>query len=144
MSYAWFNGIEERIAAVAQAIRTARNRSGHGVDMRRELRPDVAQLVAVLRGVPLREPIAVGARVAVRSGAPGAIYREAVGLTGVVVAQRDETMIKPGGLVAAVPPAPPVRRLLVRFDTPRAHWPEALEGRLWIDEDDLDLAGDVG
>lgn len=135
MYHTWFNGIEERLAAVAQAIRTARNRGGHGVDMRRELRPDVAQLVAVLRGVPLREPIAVGARVAVRSGAPGAIYREAVGLTGTVIAQRDETTTK-----AAIP-VPPVRRLLVRFDAPPMAWPEALEGRLWVDEDDVDLAG---
>lgn len=137
MSYAWFNGIEERLAAVAQAIRTARNRGGHGVDMRRELRPDVAQLVTALRGVPLRETIAVGARVTVRSGAPGAIYREAVGLTGQVVAQRDESVTKPGGIA---PAAPPIRRLLVHFETPPARWPEALEGRLWIDEDDLDLA----
>lgn len=135
MSYAWYYGIEERLAAVAQAIRTARNRGGHGVDMRRELRPDVAQLVAALRGVPLREPISVGARVVVRSGAPGAIYREAVGCTGAVVAQRDEVTAK------AVIPIPPMRRLLVAFDTPPAHWPEALEGRLWIDEDDLDLTG---
>jgi hypothetical protein len=134
MSYAWFNGIEERLAAVAQAIRTARNRGGHGVDMRRELRPDVAQLVTALRGIPIRETIAVGARVTVRSGAPGAIYREAVGLTGQVVAQRDESVTK-----AAIP-VPPMRRLLVHFEAPPASWPEALEGRLWIDEDDLDLA----
>lgn len=134
MYHAWFNGIEERLAAVAQAIRTARNRGGHGVDMRRELRADVAQLVAALREIPLRAPVHVGARVTVRSGAPGAIYREAVGLTGVVVAQRDEVAAK-----AAIP-IPPMRRLLVAFDAPPAHWPEALEGRLWIDEDDLDLA----
>jgi hypothetical protein len=136
MSYAWFHGIEERLAAVAQAIRTARNRGGHGVDMRRELRPDVAQLVAALRGVPLRAPINVSARVVVRSGAPGAIYREAVGMVGQVVAQRDEAMTKPGGIAAAIPP---MRRLLVAFDAPPARWPEGLEGRLWIDEDDLDL-----
>lgn len=134
MYHTWFNGIEERLAAVAQAIRTARNRGGHGVDMRRELRADVAQLVAALREIPLRAPVHIGARVTVRSGAPGAIYREAVGLTGAVVAQRDEVAAK-----AAIP-IPPMRRLLVAFDAPPAHWPEALEGRLWIDEDDLDLA----
>lgn len=141
MYHTWFNGIEERLAAVAQAIRTARNRGGYGVDMRRELRPDVAQLVAALHGIPLREPIRVGARVTVRSGAPGVIYREAVGLTGTVVAQRDEAMTKAGGITAAVPP---MRRLLVQFNAVPAHWPTGLEGRLWIDEDDLDLAGDAG
>jgi hypothetical protein len=137
MYHAWFHGIEERLTAVAQAIRTARNRGGHGVDMRRELRPDVAQLVAALRSIPLRTPINVSARVVVRSGAPGAVYREAVGLVGTVVAQRDEIAAK-----AAIP-IPPMRRLLVAFDTPPAHWPEGLEGRLWIDEDDLDLVDAV-